>query len=234
MAIGMISEAPSIVTSPRVSFSDDLCNKDANAVIEDFQHQSDHSNSDFDFCINNNTNTETSSADELFLDGLIRPLQLQEKFVTLNQQVPLSKSTQTLSSPQNKPTPNEILKQNVVTTTRRSSSLHCVNGNKKSSFWSLPLLSRSNSTGSAPNPKNSTKEGHKQNAQFKQMKNMNFPSSQKPPLRKNYGHGGLSYGNGVSVNPVLNVPPTFIPKGTANLFGLGSFFANGKEKKSKK
>ncbi|KAK4354371.1 hypothetical protein RND71_026565 [Anisodus tanguticus] len=226
MAIDMISEAPSLViTSPRISFSDDICNKDAS--IEDFPHRSD-TNSDFDFCISNITNTETCSADELFLDGLIRPLQLQEKFVRFNQQVPnISKTTQTLSaSPSNQPTPNDILKQN-VTTTRRSSSLHCVNGTKKSSFWSLPILSRSNSTGSVPNSKNSTK----QKAQLKQMNG----SSQKPPLRKNYGHGGPNYyGNGVSINPVLNVPPTFIPKGTANLFGLGSFFANGKEKKSKK
>nr|XP_033510399.1 uncharacterized protein LOC104089952 [Nicotiana tomentosiformis] len=220
MAIDMISEAPSLVTSPRISFSDDLSQKDANAnssaaATEKFPLICSDSNSEFDFCITNSTNTETSSADELFLDGLIRPLQLQEKFVTLNQEI-LKPKDQTKS----------------FWRIRRSSSLHCENSNKKSSFWSLPLLSRSNSTGS---------EGQKNNAQFKKMKNMNtsaanfyaFPSSQKPPLRKNYGLGH-NYGNGVCINPVLNVPPTFITKGTANLFGLGSFFANGKEKKGKK
>ncbi|OIT35331.1 PREDICTED: uncharacterized protein LOC109243511 [Nicotiana attenuata] len=244
MAIDMISEAPTLVTSPRISFSDDLSQKDSNAnsSAEKFPLICSDSNSDFDFCITNNTNTETSSADELFLDGLIRPLQLQEKHVTLNQEIlKIISKTQPLNSSPNQPTPNdssnqEILKQKDQTKSfwriRRSSSLHCVNSNKKSSFWSLPLLSRSNSTGS---------EGQKNNAQFKKMKNMNtsaanfytFPSSQKPPLRKNYGLGH-NYGNGVCINPVLNVPPTFITKGTANLFGLGSFFANGKEKKGKK
>ncbi|XP_070047394.1 uncharacterized protein [Nicotiana tomentosiformis] len=243
MAIDMISEAPSLVTSPRISFSDDLSQKDANAnssaaATEKFPLICSDSNSEFDFCITNSTNTETSSADELFLDGLIRPLQLQEKFVTLNQEILKNISkTQPLNSPPNQPTPRNFETSPKDQTKsfwriRRSSSLHCENSNKKSSFWSLPLLSRSNSTGS---------EGQKNNAQFKKMKNMNtsaanfyaFPSSQKPPLRKNYGLGH-NYGNGVCINPVLNVPPTFITKGTANLFGLGSFFANGKEKKGKK
>ncbi|XP_055819349.1 uncharacterized protein LOC129888389 [Solanum dulcamara] len=227
MAIDMISEAPSLVTSPRISFSsDDVCSKQ----VLDLHHQSD-SNSDFDFCISNSANTETCSADELFLDGLIRPLQLQEKFVTLSK---------TLASPST-PNQNAISKQDVTITTTisvgvqkdqnksfwrigRSTSLH---GNKKSSFWSLP---RSNSTGSKSC---SIKESHKQNAQFKQMKYMtnssaaSFYTSQKPPLRKNYN-------NGVHINPILNVPPTFIPKATANLLGFGSFFSNGKQNKSKK
>ncbi|MCE3216341.1 hypothetical protein HAX54_006161 [Datura stramonium] len=104
MAIDMISEAPSLATSPRISFSHDLS-------------------------YNNSTDTETSSADELFSDGLIRPIQLQEKFV--------------------------------------------------------------NGSNSAAQQKQST-------LQLKQIKNSSapvsfytFPSSQKPPLRKNYGAAGL-------------------------------------------
>ncbi|KAK6773577.1 hypothetical protein RDI58_028815 [Solanum bulbocastanum] len=219
MAIDMISE----VTSPRISFSsDDICCKQ----VLDLQHYQSDSNSEFDFCISNIANTETCSADELFLNGLIRPLQLQQKVVTLS------------------PTPAPVANQNVISkhisvdnheqkdqnksfwSIRRSTSLH---GNKKSSFWSLQ---RSNSTGSKSC---SVKENQKQYAQLKQMKNImnpssgvSFYSSQKPPLRKNYS-------NGICINPVLNVPPyNFIPKATANLFGLGSFFANGKDKKSKK
>lgn len=57
-------------------------------------------------------------------------------------------------------------------------------------------------------------------------------ASQKPPQKRNYGVGG--YGNGVRISPVLNVPPPFISKGTASLFGLGSLFGNGKDKKKKK
>ncbi|KAK4726726.1 hypothetical protein R3W88_031643 [Solanum pinnatisectum] len=219
----MISE----VTSPRISFSsDDICCKQ----VLDLQHYQSDSNSEFDFCISNIANTETCSADELFLNGLIRPLQLQQKVVTL--------------SPTPAPAPAPVANQNVISKhisvdnheqkdqnksfwrIRRSTSLH---GNKKSSFWSLQ---RSNSTGSKSC---SVKENQKQNVQLKQMKNIMNPSSgvcfyssQKPPLRKNYS-------NGICINPVLNVTPyTFIPKATANLFGLGSFFANGKDKKSKK
>ncbi|XP_019239088.1 PREDICTED: uncharacterized protein LOC109219125 [Nicotiana attenuata] len=91
MAIDMISEAPSLTTSPRISFSHNLHHKDVAATTT----ASSDFNSEFDFCISNSTDTETSSADELFSDGLIRPLQLQEKFVTSSKQFPLSK-TQTL------------------------------------------------------------------------------------------------------------------------------------------
>ncbi|XP_004252233.1 uncharacterized protein [Solanum lycopersicum] len=214
MAIDMIFE----ITSPRISFSSD-------EQVIDLQHYQSDSNPEFDFCISTNiANTETCSADELFLNGLIRPLQLQQKqkLVTLSNSPPI-------------PAP-PIANQNVISKhisvddnqnksfwrIRRSTSLH---GNKKSSFWSLQ---RSNSTGSKSF---SVKENQKH------KKNIMNPSSavslyssasQKPPLRKNYS-------NGICINPVLNVAPyTFIPKATANLFGLGSFFANGKDKKSKK
>ncbi|KAH0705767.1 hypothetical protein KY285_010300 [Solanum tuberosum] len=224
MAIDMISE----VTSPRISFSsDDICCKQ----VLDLQHYQSDSNSEFDFCISNIANTETCSADELFLNGLIRPLQLQQKVVTL--------------SPTPAPAPVPVATQNVISKhnvtiisnisvddheqkdqnksfwrIRRSTSLH---GNKKSSFWSLQ---RSNSTGSKSC---SVKENQKQKKNIMNPSSgVSFYSSQKPPLRKNYS-------NGICINPVLNVPPyTFIPKATANLFGLGSFFANGKDKKSKK
>ncbi|KAF9667589.1 hypothetical protein SADUNF_Sadunf15G0039200 [Salix dunnii] len=43
-------------------------------------------------------------------------------------------------------------------------------------------------------------------------------TQQKPPLKKSGSYGKIS--------PVLNVPPPYIYKGTANLFGLGSFLRN--------
>lgn len=49
-----------------------------------------------------------------------------------------------------------------------------------------------------------------------------FYTSQKPPLRKNYGPGP-NYGNVIRISPILNV-----------LFGFGSLFCNGKDNKSKK
>lgn len=236
----MISEAPSLATSPRISFSHDLTTTNAN--IHDYPQVQEpgSSTSEFDFCINSNTDTETSSADELFSDGLIRPIQLQEKFVTCSKQIPLSKKTQTLVNslpplPQNDQNPKQEIKSDQQKNhsfwgIKRSSSVHCVNSHKKSSsFWSLPLLSRSNSTGSVPNSKKQS------TLQLKQIKNSSstqasfytYPSSQKPPLRKNYGATGPNYGNGIRISPVLNVA-------SQNLFGLGSLFRNGKHKKSKK
>lgn len=235
----MISEAPSLATSPRISFSHNLSATNVNILHNPQVQEPVPSSSEFDFCI---SNTETSSADELFSDGVIRPIQLQEKFVNSSKQIPLSKKTQTLGNSlpplpqndQNDQTPKQEIKSEQQKNhsfwgIKRSSS---VNAHKKSSsFWSLPSLSRSNSTGSVPNSK---KQG---TLQLKQIKNSSaaagpasfytFPSSQKPPLRKNYGAGGTNYGNGIRVSPVLNVA-------SQNLFGFGSLFRNGKYKKSKK
>lgn len=96
---------------------------------------------------------------------------------------------------------------------------------------------RSNSTGSASSTRQVSKDSKKQNLQ-KQLKGLaasssfyTYQLSQKPPLKKN--HGG-SHGNGVWINPVLNVPPPYIAKGTANLFGITSLFKDKKVKQTKK
>ncbi|KAH7533274.1 hypothetical protein FEM48_Zijuj04G0113200 [Ziziphus jujuba var. spinosa] len=124
---------------------------------------------------------------------------------------------------------------------KRSSS--CGNGYGRRSLCPLPLLSRSNSTGSAdstPISKRSSSLSSK-DVRHNSQRNLRLSSSlssssssssyQKPPLLKKSGHHHHhhhgSYTNGVSINPVLNVPP-------ANLFGLGSIFSNGKEKGKKK
>lgn len=251
MAVEIFQENPSSPTtiSPRISFSHYLCQKDTYPYYSDL-------NSDFDFCFHP---AQTSSADELFSGGFILPF--QEKFVTNSKHVSLI--TTTTSNPQPlrsssssfPPLPKispsqkqEILKESTEQQKstqpkpfwgiKRSSSLHC---HKKGSFWSLPLLSRSNSTGSLRNSKQSAKDGQKQNGgQFRHIKSTSsatsfssayvygFPPSQKPPLRKNHG-------NGVRISPVINVtPPNCISVATVNLFGLGSLFRNGKDKKSGK
>lgn len=93
------------------------------------------------------------------------------------------------------------------------------------SLCPLPLLSRSNSTGSAASQKQNSKKNHPSVAAPKipSQYSSTWGSYQKPPLKKSYG----SYGNGggVRVNPVLNVH-------SGNLFGLGSIF--GKEKSKRK
>ncbi|XP_039040317.1 uncharacterized protein LOC120178229 [Hibiscus syriacus] len=95
----------------------------------------------------------------------------------------------------------------------------------KSLVCSIPLLSRSNSTGLVANPKRlSIKDGNKH------RNSMVYQFPQKPPLK----HRNYAYGNGVGISPVLNVPPPYISTGAAILFGLGSLLHNGKVKKSRK
>ncbi|KAG9131269.1 hypothetical protein Leryth_006116 [Lithospermum erythrorhizon] len=232
MAIDLMTEN---ISSPKIPFSNDHHKKADEKISEDDQFTT-----DFDFCISI-TESETSSADELFSDGLILPLQLQEKFV-LHKSLSIPKP-QSQPPLQLLPLPQESPKQEpskeIITSTNdeeldakkqsnpfwrisRSSSVH---SHKKSSFWSLPILPRSNSTGSIPK---GSKEGQKQSPNVKKSKKLTGSLSQKPPLRKNYGG---SHPNGVRISPILNVPPYNI-KGTPNLFGFGSLF--GKDNKSKK
>ncbi|PSR89067.1 Membrane-associated kinase regulator [Actinidia chinensis var. chinensis] len=247
MAFEMCSESPSLGTSPRISFSHDHV-----ALNEISQYRSD-SNSDFNFCVGNKSNhTEPCSADELFSGGLILPLQIQERFVA-SQRISPRKSSPLAIDPTLFPLPappNPVPSKQETETNlenkskqaqnpksfwgiKRSTSLHGYNTPKKGSFWSFPLLLRSNSTGSVPN----SKPGLKQNSN-KQRNLMTSSSSSsvpnKPPLKKKI-YGGY-YGNmsAVRINPVLNVTPPYISRGTTNLFGLGSLFRNGKDKKNKK
>uniref|UniRef100_A0A5B6YIR6 Uncharacterized protein n=1 Tax=Davidia involucrata TaxID=16924 RepID=A0A5B6YIR6_DAVIN len=263
MAIHMFPESPSLSSSPRISFSHDLDLRHTDDVVVPIEHYPSRSDSslldsdtDFNFCISHGIDNEPSSADELFSDGLIRPLQIQQRFVSSKQQqqqLSISKPRSLSSLPlSNETSKQDSLKESETKPQsksfwriKRSNSLHCDNTCKKSSIWSLPLLSRSYSTGSVPNSRrtlsssssSSSKDCQKHNS-HKQPKPSSssssfymYTSSQKPPLKKNYGG---SYGNVVRISPVLNVPPPYISKGTANLFGLGSLFRNGKDKKNKK
>ncbi|CAN1181207.1 hypothetical protein LINPERPRIM_LOCUS6102 [Linum perenne] len=126
---------------------------------------------------------------------------------------------------------------------------------------SLHFLSRSHSTGSAPiPPRNQPVPSSKDNPHLRKQRSV--PSSRKSPLmpaasptggtfhpynftnnkNNNYhvqphlrkcGSYGNNGGGGVRISPVLNIPsPTFISRGTVNIFG--SIFCNGKVKKKKR
>ncbi|XVF12295.1 hypothetical protein REPUB_Repub08aG0103600 [Reevesia pubescens] len=255
--------------SPRVSFSHDLGQADhlpvqLNDSRRDTMLLELESCSDFEFNIcSSSLEQESSSADELFANGMILPVRLQEKQAVQKCELPALVSL----PPRPKLSTAEDLKKESIRQImpvilnpgleeikpqpksfwgfKRSSSLNC--DIKKSLIFSLPLLSRSNSTGSVPNPKRSSsiKDSNKHSSQKFSSISMTKPSSsstccsscntyqfqQKPPLKKNHGN---SYCHGVRTSPVLNVPPPYISKGTANLFGLGSFLRNGKDKKSRK
>ncbi|CAK7349706.1 unnamed protein product [Dovyalis caffra] len=247
-------------TSPRISFSNDLVQEN-DREIEQLSRRDTallDSNSDFEFSICNSLGHESSPADELFADGMILPVQIQGR-ITASKQIYRHESPRKASLPplpcpstNENSTKNSMRELMIVNSDlleekpqsksfwgfKRSNSVNC---DIKRSLCSLPLLSRSNSTGSVPNAKRATlKDMHKNNSQKQQSAAMakstsSSPSSvssyvyslpQKPPLKKSGSYGKIS--------PILNVPPPYIYKGTANLFGLGSFLRNGKEKKIRK
>lgn len=112
---------------------------------------------------------------------------------------------------------------------RRCSSLNSDGGSKLSLLCSLPLLLRSNSTGSVnqTQKKDPSKSAHKPPKRCKPSPPSNTaPSSSLPkplpPLKKSD-----------KSRPVLNVPPPYISPGTTNLFGFGYFFRHGKDHTSK-
>ncbi|KAK9091331.1 hypothetical protein Sjap_024508 [Stephania japonica] len=240
--------------SPRISFSHDLCQSDVVRI----EHLDQTISPDFDFCV---FEIESSTADELFSDGKLLPLEIKKQPIS-SQKPPIAPPNRQIDS--KKESLKEMMEKNSKTEEKigsssksfwrftRSSS--CGNGYKKSLICSLPLLSRSNSTGSAPNPKRTTTATTPLLSQRSSNKGSNIMKSscsssssctsnssssssscsyssylQKPPLKKNHHHH-----SGIRISPVLNVPPPYIPKGTVNLFGLGSLFCNGKDKPKKK
>lgn len=206
MAIDLYSEnsgtGNNIPICPRISFSHDLSNSDTIPVEQLLRSLSTTSSTtDFNFCVQQNPNNH-QHADELFSDG---------KFI----------STQIKQHPQPpSPPPPPSVSHNSSKSFwgfKRSSS--CGNGNGYArSLCPIPLMNRSNSTGSNTNAntithikRSSSKESGSQRCHH---------GSQKPPLRKTsygYGNGNATNGVGVRVNPVLNL-------------GFGSFFSSGKKK----
>ncbi|XP_065860734.1 uncharacterized protein [Euphorbia lathyris] len=220
-------------TSPRISFSNDLVPQD-DQVRRDIDLL--ESNSDFEFSICSSLGHQSSSADELFADGIILPAaanQTHPRNVSLPP-IPCNSKREEDRSILN-PESEEKIQSKSFWGFKRSSSLNC--DIKKTLICSLPLLSRSNSTGSAPNPNSNPKQKASSCKEFNKQKqqlgkkvavpgsNYVYSLPQKPPLKKYYGGS-----NGNGVNKVLNVPPPYIGKGAASLFGLGSFLRNGKEK----
>ncbi|KAG6392617.1 hypothetical protein SASPL_146841 [Salvia splendens] len=229
MAVEVLPDSPSAEISPRISFSHDLLN-DA-VPIEHYVPSSSSSSIDFDFCVfRESFDHESSSADELFSDGKILPIEIKKRS---------SSSIVRSAAPPLPPPPrmNPIIsgseRQNqraAATTTsfwpfKRSASLNCGSGYART-LCPLPLLSRSNSTGSTASVKRSNQKQNFQNYSLPNSVLKEFPSSNyhKPSVKK---VGYSPYNGAVKVNPVLNVP-------SANLFGLGSIFSGGREKGKKK
>jgi len=240
---------------PRLSFSHDLSELQVLPMKQDVSWRDTllhDSNSDFEFSTSTaSLEFESSSADELFSNGVILPIQMQDKTTA-------RKLTHHVEHPHTKLPPrpcassvDKVKKDTIrelldVTPDHekkphsksfwgfnRSKSLN--RDTKKSLVCSIPLLSRSNSTGSVPNPKRVSSNKHqsaaKSSSSCSYSSALNMYPMQKSPSGK--GFGGY-YPNGLRINPVLNVPTPCVSKGSANLFSLGSFLRVGKVKKSKK
>ncbi|XP_049382497.1 uncharacterized protein LOC125846862 [Solanum stenotomum] len=220
MAIELCSDD----SSPRFSFSQDISQTDS---VQIPSTNSSSSTIDFDFCVFHQTfDLQSTSADELFLDGKILPIEMKRKNIPPSLP-PNKNSDQNKSHKLGIPSYNASVKNESLSTDEKQSSKsfwRFKRSNSTSSTSSyvrtlcpLPILSRSNSTGSTPNMKH--KHHFHKSSSSVSSSNGHY---QKPPLRKVPG-----YINGIKISPVLNVP-------TANLFGLSSLFSSSKEKNKKR
>ncbi|KAM7266772.1 hypothetical protein ACFE04_008938 [Oxalis oulophora] len=246
-------------TSPRISFSNDLpqiCDNPQMQIPRRRDTSLLDSNSDFEFVISHSTNfhQQSSSADELFAYGMILPVQgrknsdatLKNDEQGANKSPPplcslppscpkkIEKSSSTKANIVNEEKANIVDEEKANKSFwkfKRSNSLKCdVVNSKKSIMSSFPILSRSHSTGSAQDAKK-TKQPRPSGLMGRSSLSSScsttaFSTIQKPPVLKKNGGG---YGNGMKINPVLNVaPPPYISR-----FGFGFLLGNGKDKKSK-
>ncbi|XP_019165059.1 PREDICTED: probable membrane-associated kinase regulator 3 [Ipomoea nil] len=267
MAVDVCSEASSSTASPRISFSHDLQDSDDIVPIQFqaadpflFEPTIDF---DFHFCT---TAAHTLPADELFANGQILPVEIKK----IPAASPEPKTPPRLSnSDENRKMLKEFLSTNPESDDddsppakhfwqfRRSSSLNCDNRRSNTLVRSLQFLSRSNSTGSAPNPKPNAPprasrkqrsksepfisrslssllfntQSHSHSHSHSHLNSSKKNSTNSSPLKKSSSCRS-SGGHGVRISPVLNIPPNYISKTT--FFGLGSLFCNGKSSKKKK
>ncbi|CAI0552936.1 unnamed protein product [Linum tenue] len=267
MAVDVWSEISSAgLISPRLSFSRDLTQATEPEADAGHRPRSDLCllDSDFNFFIG--SRGEFSSADELFSNGRILPVeikkQLQPQTATGKEAIPIPPppAQQAVLDSEKKKLLKEFLsmsldgeheeQQRSFWQFKRSNSLNCDEISCRSRgglIRSLHFLSRSNSTGSAPNPpKNKPKEENPRHLRKQRsVPNRKSPlmptstggrqqqKSNLPALRKCGSYGNNSAG--IRITPVLNIPaPAFMSRGTVNFLGLGSLFCNGKVDKKKK
>ncbi|XP_009105050.1 uncharacterized protein LOC103830975 isoform X2 [Brassica rapa] len=223
------SEAPDSRISPRNSFSYDLDSTDGEVRLDSTLLDS---GSDLDFCFDSSCSVqEVSPADELFSDGKILPVQIKKRPATEKKIMKLKDLLLNPESDFEDKAPKGLFLQ-----FKRSISLNYDKSrNSKGLIRSLQFLSRSNSTGSALNPKPNLlpKENHHPHKTHILPKQTSLRRSsslsasvpyRKPLARNSFGNGN----GGVRVSPVLNFPPpAFISNVADGLFSIGSL-CNGR------
>ncbi|XP_076913951.1 uncharacterized protein LOC143572777 [Bidens hawaiensis] len=237
--------AVDVYTSPRLSFSNDLTDPESDPTRPDDLLLS--PTFDFDFRTSNLT-----PADELFSNGKILPTQIKNPDNNIhnihtiqnpdnNIQNPDSKTKKRLKEliedqdPDQEPEPEKPSPKSSFWQFRRSASLNCDNSkNSKGLFGSLSKsLARSNSTGSAFNPKpnsgQKTVEKSKESMFLRRCSSLSQPSNNSH-VYYSFRNSNKESRTGIRIIPILNVPPAYnISKGSINFFGFG--FCNGKIKK---
>lgn len=245
------SEAPGSSISPRNSFSYDLDSTDGEVRLDSTLLDP---GSEFDFCFGSSCPVqEVSPADELFSDGKILPVQIKKVAFRVQRSASLSSSSSSSFSLSSSSSPEKkIMRLKEVLLSpesayedkpkglflqfKRSISLNYDKSrNSKGLIRSLQLLSRSNSTGSALNPKPNLpaketyhlQKTHNLPKQTSLRRSSSLSASgpyKKPLARNSFGNGN----GGVRVSPVLNFPPSgFISNVADGCFSIGSF-CNGK------
>ncbi|KAF8116976.1 hypothetical protein N665_0013s0035 [Sinapis alba] len=241
------SEAPGSGSSPRNSFSYDLDSTEGEVRLDSTLVDS---GSEFDFCFGSGCSVqEVSPADELFSDGKILPVQIKKVTFRVQRSASLSSSSSTSSSSssssfysQRSAPEKKIMRlkehlldphdsdfedkpKGLFLQFKRSISLNY--DKSRNSIRSLHFLSRSNSTGSALNPKDNLlpKESHNPHKthnlpkQTSLRRSSSLSSYKKPPARNSFGNGN----GGIRVSPILNFPPpAFISNVAGGFFSIGS------------
>lgn len=240
------SSAWSAAQSPRISFSHDFPNS-GDGIPVDRRPLLD-STSDFHFFSGEPPLADDShsrSADELFSNGRILPAILHcppppappppaPERETLRDIMKTPELGSDESSPKPPPPPpGSSSKTTSFWRFGRSSSLNSYGGSKRSLLGKLPLLHRSNSTGSSnqtqkkdhtkstPKPKRLPPPPSSSSSSSSSVSSLPKPL---PPAKK----AGAGFAGG-RVNPVLNIPPPYMSAGTTNLFGFGYFFRQSRD-----
>ncbi|KAE9600264.1 hypothetical protein Lal_00046340 [Lupinus albus] len=232
----MCSEA----SPPRLSFSYDISELQVLPLKCDVQCKETmlhDSNSDFEFNTSRSNEFESCSADDIFSNGVILPIQMIQERKSNYTKLPPRPCSSSVDK-MKKETIKELLLDVSYDHEKkphsksfwgfsRSKSLSC--DAKQSLICSFPLLSRNNSTGSVSNPKRKSKPSSSLHSSCSSPLNL-YPM-QKSSSGKSYGG---SYGNNLRISHVLNVPTPYVSKGGTNLFGLGSLLRSGKVKNNNK
>lgn len=220
--------------SPRISFSHDLQTQpDVDVLLADHRRQDD-SAADFRFDVRRGMEDETSTADELFSGGKILPFLPRSN----SKDASFAKPPGLPPVPPPAPAPRKESLREIMAAEepaaatgasskssfwrfKRSSSLNSGSGIKRGLLHKLPLLHRSNSTGSVgQESKRKTTTPPSSQSQPRPVASMPATAKKRETAVRPGGYGN----GGVRINPVLNVPPPYISSGTTNLFGFGYFF----------